>query len=645
MCAGKVPDAPECDKNCKKERFVTVMKMRMPSVPLINVDPYFSVWSDAEILHKKAPVHWTGKPNTILGTVCVDGVPYRFLGKSEDEALPQVALDANALTTTAVFEGAGIRLTARFTSPMLVEDLYYASRPVTYLRLFWESLDGAEHTVTAKMTCSEELVLNKAGEGRAWSKEEKLDDLTSIRMGSGAQKVLWRSGDDVRIDWGYFYLTVRGEAEVGNTVIDDLYAVYAETALENEALFLFAYDDIDSMIYFGETLQAYWKQDGKTIEEAIIEAAAEYENLYLQCEDFSEKIRTEALMKGGETYAELLMLAYRQVMAAHKLVVDKDGNNLYISKECFSNGCAATVDVTYPSAPLYLRYNTELLKGMLRPIFKYSRTPEWVFDFAPHDVGQYPLLNGQVYGKNALKYQMPVEECGNMTILVAAICKTENDYTFAEENMDLLEKWNKYLVEFGADPADQLCTDDFAGHLAHNVNLAFKAIMGMVGYADILTHLNRAKEADALMEKAKEYIAFVLENAKNEDGSYRLAYDRPGSFSLKYNTVWDKLWQTNLLPEDFFKAEIQRYKQEALPYGVRLDTREKYTKSDWELWVACLSDNRADFEFFTGLLWKAYNTMRTRVPMTDWYFADTSEERGFQHRTVQGGLFMKLLFE
>ena len=30
--------------------------------------------------------------------------------------------------------------------------------------------------------------------------------------------------------------------------------------------------------------------------------------------------------------------------------------------------------------------------------------------------------------------------------------------------------------------------------------------------------------------------------------------------------------------------------------------------------------------------------------MTDWYFADTSEMRGFQHRAVQGGLFMKLLF-
>lgn len=619
--------------------------MRMPCVPLITVDPYFSVWSESEILNKKNPIHWTGKNNTIKGTVCVDGEEWCFLGKADKNIMTQVLLTANAMTTKAIFEAAGIRLTAEFTSPVMANELYYASRPVSYLKLSYESMDGAVHTVTAKISCSEELVLNLAGEGRACSREEKIQGLSCVRMGSGAQKVLWRSGDDVRIDWGYFYLAVRGEAKVGNEVMNDLYAVYAETELKNEALFLFAYDDIDSMCYFGKNIPAYWKKDGKTIQEAILEAADEYEALYAKCAAFSETLYADAYEKGGEKYAEMLQLAYRQVMAAHKLVVDEDGNNLYISKECFSNGCAATVDVTYPSAPMYLLYNTELLKGMLRPIFKYSRTPEWVFDFAPHDAGQYPLVNGQVYGNNALKYQMPVEECGNMIILTAAICKKEQDYTFAAENMDLLEVWNRYLVQYGADPEDQLCTDDFAGHLAHNCNLSLKAIMGMVGFADILTHLDRAEEADALLEKAKEYIAFVLQNAKNEDGSYRLAYDRPGSFSLKYNAVWDKLWKTDLIPADFFTAEIKRYKEEALPYGVPLDTREKYTKSDWELWVACMTETKEDFEFFTDLLWNAYNTMRTRVPMTDWYFADTSEMRGFRHRTVQGGLFMKLLFD
>ena len=127
-------------------------------------------------------------------------------------------------------------------------------------------------------------------------------------------------------------------------------------------------------------------------------------------EAFHEKLVDDATKAGGEKYCDLLVLALRQVMGAHKLVVDTNGKLLFVSKECFSNGCAATVDVTYPSAPMYLLYNPELLKGMLRPVFHYAATPEWEYDFAPHDVGQYPILNGQVYAENRLEYQMPVEE-------------------------------------------------------------------------------------------------------------------------------------------------------------------------------------------------------------------------------------------
>ena len=622
------------------------MKMRMPSIPLITVDPYFSVWT--ENINGKPTTHWTAAENNIIGYVNVDGKTYRFLGDDDNKSVVKmdvVSIDADAFTTTVVYESEEIRLIAEFTSPMLVTELYYASRPVSYLKLSYDSVDGKSHKVVAKIYVTEELVLNKANEGKAWSEDVAIDGLSCVKIGSGDQKILWRSGDDVRIDWGYCYLAVEGEAKTGNAVIENLYSVYAEAEIEKEKLFLFAYDDIDSMVYFGENLKAYWKNSGKTIEEAIKEAADEYVSLRKKCDDFSRKIEADALTKGGEKYSELLLLAYRQVMAAHKLVVDKEGNNLYISKECFSNGCAATVDVTYPSAPMYLLYNTELLKGMLRPIFRYAASDEWKYDFAPHDAGQYPLVNGQVYGNNELKWQMPVEECGNMIILVSAICKADGEYSFAEDNFELLEKWSKYLIKYGKDPEHQLCTDDFAGHLAHNCNLSLKAIMGIVGFADILKNLGKENEAEKLLAVAKDYADSFIKNAENEDGSYRLAYDRPGTFSLKYNSVWDKIWKTDLFPENFFKSEIERYKKEALPYGMPLDSREKYTKSDWLIWGASLADDKDDFEFFSSLLWKAFNTMRTRVPMTDWYYTDTSEMVGFRHRTVQGGLFIRLMLD
>lgn len=619
------------------------MKMRIPSIPLIAIDPYFSVWT-YDRLNDKFPTHWTGARNAIVGEVTVDGERFRFLGRSSSKMMNQTSLDMNATTTTAVFETEKIRLTARFTSPILATDLYLSSRPVTYLHLSVESLDGNDHNVTAKVSCSEELCLNCAGESRAISEKVECDGLACIKMGNGIQNVLWRSGDNVRIDWGYFYLATDTNGQVGVEVFENMYAVYAETKLDGEALFALAYDDIKSITYFGEQLDAYWKKDGKTITEAISEAYSEYDELYKKCTEFSEKLNEDAKKVGGEKYAELLTLAYRQVMSAHKLAVDKNGNNLYISKECFSNGCAATVDVTYPSAPMFLYYNTELLKGMLRPVFEFARTDAWSFDFAPHDCGQYPLLNGQFYNTGSEEGQMPVEECGNMIVLVATICEKDGNVDFAVENMDLLEKWCQYLVKFGEDPQNQLCTDDFAGHLPHNCNLSLKAIMGMAGFSRILKSLGRNDEADELMKTAKRYSDSFLERAKNDDGSTSLAYHLKNTFSLKYNSVWDRIWKTDLLPDSFYQNEIIRYKAEALPFGVALDSREKYTKSDWLLWAACLADEREDFEFFCTLLWNAYNTMRTRVPMTDWYYADTSHQVGFQHRTVQGGLFLKLLF-
>ncbi|MBQ3058641.1 MAG: DUF4965 domain-containing protein [Clostridia bacterium] len=626
------------------------MKMRMPAIPLITVDPYFSVWSYDKVNTHEAE-HWTGGRNTIRGYVKIDSEIFRFLGRGDmKKIIPQVSVDADALSTTIVYENAKIRLTAVWTSPMLVTDLYLASRPVSYLKLSYESLDGCDHDVSVKLYCSEELTLNNAGDARVISKEEKIGDLTAVRMGRGNRNVLWRSDDLVRIDWGWFYMAVKGEASVGNDLIDDLYTVYAETKLNNEALFLFAYDDIYSLEYFGERVKAYWKKDGKSINDALLEAAEEYESLTARCKAFSDDMYEKATCLGGEEYAEMLQLCYRQVMAAHKLAVDNNGELIYISKECDSNGCAATVDVTYPSAPMYLYYNPELLKAMLNPIIKFAKSDAWPFDFAPHDVGQYPLVNGQVYRCNPkngydLEHQMPVEECGNMLILIAAICDTLGDYSFAKENIDLLEMWKEYLVKYGEDPENQLCTDDFAGTLAHNCNLSIKAIMGIVGYSKILSALGNAEQANTEMQIAKKYAQSFLERAKNSDGSYALTYDRPETFSLKYNAVWDMLWKTDIFPESFYNGELTRYKKEMNYYGVPLDSREKYTKSDWTMWIACMADSKEDFEFFAKPLWSAYNTMRTRFAMTDWYYTDTSEMKKFRHRSVQGGLFFKFLME
>ena len=230
-----------------------------------------------------------------------------------------------------------------------------------------------------------------------------------------------------------------------------------------------------------------------------------------------------------------------------------------------------------------------------------------------------------------------------MLVMAAAVALADKETRFAEENMDLLEAWVQYLMANGYDPENQLCTDDFAGHLAHNCNLSLKAIMGIAGLALIYRMLGKNTEADELMAEAKKMADSFIERASNGDGSFRLAYDRPGTWSMKYNAVWDKLWGTGIFDPMVLQSEFASYRKHVNPYGMPLDNRSDYTKSDWLIWTGTLAQEKDDFIDYVTPLWKNYHHTESRVPATDWYFTTTSIQRGFQHRTVVGGHFMKML--
>ena len=633
------------------------MKLRAPSIPLITIDPYFSIWSPNENLNYCTTKHWTGKEQSIRGILTVDGRAMNFLGYQRESAkMKQTELDIDALSTRATFEGEGVRLFVKFTSPLLINDLSIMTRPVSYLSISYESMDGKAHDVSVKISCSAQLCLDHGNQITIETEEFATDSVKGIRMGNSVQNILNRSGDDLRIDWGYFYVGIKSDSVTCDVNRVPSYhppkiVASAPMSENQETLVLFAYDDIKSINYFGEHLTSYWNKDGKTILEAIEEAAKDYDKTALACDDFSDKLVAEAYMAGGEKYADILSLAFRQVIAAHKVAVDTNGEILFISKECFSNGCAATVDVSYPSTPMFLRYNTELVKGMMRPIYKYAASDEWTFDFAPHDAGRYPLVTGQVYGKNQetnlLRYEMkmPVEECGNMIIMEANVALADGNAEFAKNHIDVLKDWCEYLIKFGDDPEHQLCTDDFAGHLAHNCNLSLKAIMGIMGMSILCNMLGMKEDAEKYDSIAREKAKGWCVRARNEDGSYKLAFDRDGSFSMKYNMVWDKIWGTNLFPEEVYTNEIASNFEKFNKYGMPLDTRSDYTKTDWLVWTATMTKTKTEFKKFITPLWNCYNETTSRVPMTDWYDTISGLLVGFIHRTVQGGLYIKMLDE
>ena len=112
---------------------------------------------------------------------------------------------------------------------------------------------------------------------------------------------------------------------------------------------------------------------------------------------------------------------------------------------------------------------------------------------------------------------------------------------------------------------------------------------------------------------------------------------------MKYNLIWDKLWGTGLFPAEVYEGEVAGYFEDMNEYGLPLDSRADYTKSDWYLWCATMTKSTAEFKRFIAPLWKAYNESSSRVPMTDWYDTVSGLLCNFIHRTVVGGLYIKLL--
>lgn len=627
------------------------MKLRAPAYPLITVDPYFSVWSTSDKLYENDIKTWDSRTCFLIGKAEIDGECYVFMGLAKDMNMPpmnQVDVITESFSTKYIFEAAGVRLIADFFTPVLPTDLDMLSRPASYLKITAQSADSAAHKVKVSVLASEDFCIERKLQNCVLTEKVSLSSgFSAMKMGGTEQLVLGHSGDDRGIDWGYFYLAA-DKGEVSSLQMADRVFLSAQALLdtnpENEMLVVFAYDDVYSIKYFGEFLKAYWKREGKTCEQIIEDAFQKYDEFRNQCDEFNKNLEKDAISAGGEKYAELLKLSLRQIMAACKLVIKNDGEILYITKECLSNGCAATVDVSYPTLPFFLLYNPQLAEAMIKPVFEYSESGKWPYEFAPHDLGTYPILNGQVYGNGfKLEMQMPVEECGNMLIMTAAVTKAIGNTKLCKEYGGLLEQWAKYLTKFGADPENQLCTDDFAGHLAHNCNLSLKSIFALASYSWLCDKSGDQSRAEYYLRLAKQTAAEWKEKAANSDGTYRLTFDKPNTFSMKYNAVWDKIFELNIFSKEMWDKETESYKAHMNPYGLPLDSRSDCTKSDWMLWTATLSNDPDFFKKIIDALWLNYNLSPSRVPMNDLFLTVTSMKIHFQHRSVQGGLFIRLL--
>jgi Domain of unknown function (DUF4965)/Domain of unknown function (DUF1793)/Domain of unknown function (DUF5127)/Domain of unknown function (DUF4964) len=657
----------------------TEAQERPPVVPLVTHDPYFSIWSMADRLTDVNTRHWTGVDQPLAGLIRIDNVAYRYMGADPRQvpAMQQVSLEVTPLHTIYTFETAGVRLQVTFFTAAFPNDLDALSRPVDYLTWNITSTDSRPHAVDLLLDASPVIAVDTNDQDVTWGRS-MVPGMQVLRVGSRDQRVLNREGDNLRIDWGYFYLAVPDQpgaalATVSNATqsflasgnlaqTDDMdmpreprnRAAHLAVAFHVQASpagpvirhVLLAYDDSYSIEYLGRKLRPYWRRDGQTAAAMLAVSEAQYPHLEEMGQHFDAELTGDLTRVGGKDYAWLATLAYRQTFAAHGFAADVDDTPMLFPKENFSNGCISTVDVLYPSSPFFLFFNPALLEAQLKPVLEYSALPRWKFPFAPHDLGTYPLADGQVYGGGELteENQMPVEESANMLIMMDALGRAQGDQHLAEKYWPQLTKWADYLLTDGLDPANQLSTDDFAGHLAHNANLSIKAIEGIDAYAQMATKLGKKDIANKYATSAKQMAAQWAVMALDGD-HYKLAFDKPGTWSQKYNLVWDMLLGMDLFPPSVRKTEMAFYLQHLNQYGLPLDNRADYTKLDWEVWTATLSDEPSQFTALMDPIAKWLRETPTRVPLGDWYDTKTGVALHFQARSVVGGVFVKALVD
>ena len=655
-------------------------KLIPPATPLVACDPYFSIWSPADKLTDEDTVHWTGKPHRLTSMVRIDGKPYRVMGATPATvpALPQTSLTVLPTRTIYTFEGAGVALTLTFMTAALPEEIEVLSRPVTYLTYEFRSMDSRKHDVAFYFDASGELTVNE-GRQQVVHSEQQAGDLDVLKIGSKDQPVLAKKGDDLRIDWGYLYVAgpesakpftmvatrlsltnqfaergmprdmdmeVPQEAAADTLVAAMAFEVGEVSSRPVSRWLMLAYDDLYSIQYMQKNLRPYWRRSGWEAADLLKAAAKDYKSLQKRCAAFDKDLMADLTKAGGEKYAKLCALAYRQCFAAGKFVADKNDQPISFCKENHSNGCIGTSDVFYPMAPQFLLFGPSVAKSFLVPFMNYAVSDRWKFPFAPHDLGTYPHANGQRYGggEETEENQMPVEESGNLLILMAAVAQMEGNANFAGQYWSRLEQWAEYLKAKGFDPENQLCTDDFAGHLAHNVNLSAKAICGLGAFAKLCDMRGDKTKAAEYSKLAKEFAARWVKEADDGD-HFRLAFDRSGTWSQKYNLVWDRILGLNLFPPEVARKEMAFYRKTQNKYGLPLDNRSLYTKLDWILWTATLTQNRKDFEAIVDPVYLFLNETPDRSPMTDWYFTNNARKRGFTARPVVGGVFLQMLYD
>jgi len=651
--------------------------LRPPAVPLAVRSMYLSTWSPASSLAGTWPTFWNGHITAMTGIVRVDGTAFVFCG-APGGGLPlvsQISLALTATRSTYVLAAGGVNLTVSFLSPVDPDDLQRQCVPMSYITVTAAANDGGTHTVSVYMDISGEWAHGDVGQPISWA-QQTVGGMVALTCQPSSPTVLGEAGDQA--SWGTVVwatdnvagltwqigadTAVRGNATTGslpNTndpafrAINNRWPVFGFNrslgtvgpAATAPIVFAVGHVRTPAISYLGASFNAWWSTYWASWQDMLAwfrddlgAAARGAAALDAQVQAWA----TQAVGGGavGDRYAAICALALRQAFGGTELI-NFHGTPWALLKEISSDGNVSTIDVTYPAFPAYLQLSPGYLQMVLAPVFDYVENHPYPKLFAPHDLGSsYPNAAGHLDGTG--EEDMPVEESANMLIMAGALIQrlpVAQAASYAQAHYRQLRQWAQYLTTALPDPGNQNQTDDFTGFIAHSSNLALKGIVGIAAMSQIAQVAGNAADAASFAATAKSYIATWL--TSSQDGQHlRLAYDQPGTWSLKYNGFADRLLDTNLVSPAVQAEEASWYTANAGAFGVLLDPRNDYTKTDWEIWTAgFLQSFPAVRDALITDVFDFANTTGNRVPFSDWYIVSTGAQRGFANRPVIGGLF------
>jgi hypothetical protein len=659
----------------------TFHPIRPPATPLAVRSPYLSTWLAADVLPGTWANFWTGRTTAMTGIARIDGTPYVFMGSpnlggSAPAFLAMTQTDLTVTATSSVFTlvAGGVRLVVTFLSPVEPGDLRRQSMPLSYVSAQATAEDGKPHQVSIYVDISAEWAYGDSGAQVTWASESaggvrnlSFTPANPQVFGENGDMaawgtVVWSTPERSGLTWQIGQDTVVRTAATSTGALNNSTDTAQPRAISDRWPVLGLNLDLGTVRgaaspftvsighvrtpainYLGTGLDPLWTQYWSSWQQMVSFFHSDAVAALTRCARLDQRVESSARAAGGEQYAALCALAVRQAYAGTELVV-RNGQPWAFLKEISSDGNVSTVDVTYPGMPIFLALDPQYLGLILAPMLDYPEHGGWPKQFAEHDLGShYPNATGHNDGNEE---DMPVEESANMLIMSAAYLRAAGRSAgdFATTHYAILKQWADYLVANALDPGYQNQTDDFTGFIAHSVNLALKGIIGIGAMSQIATAAGNSADAASYLATAKNYIGQWVTKATDAGGDHlKLAYDQPGTWSLKYNGYPDTLLGLNLVPDAVAAAEANWYLAHRNQFGVPLDLRHSYTKGDWEIWTAAWQHNRpAIRDALVAEVYGFANTSTSRVPFSDWYDTISGRQVGFQARPVVGAMFALL---